>query len=75
MQTLSIREMRSQLGRLDSLISEEHELVITRHNKPVARLLPIKEKQQRPSHRALRDALPYQEVSSEVLQRSDREER
>jgi len=75
MRTLSIREMRSQLGRLDSLISEEHELIITRHNKPVARILPIKEKQQRPSHKALRDALPFQEVSSEVLQRKDREER
>ena len=75
MQTLSIREMRSQLGRLDSLIDEERELIITRHNKPVARILPIKEKQKRPSHRTLRDGLPYQEESSEVLQRNDREAR
>ncbi|MES9856241.1 MAG: type II toxin-antitoxin system Phd/YefM family antitoxin [Sedimenticola sp.] len=75
MQTLSIREMRNQLGKLDSLISEEHELIITRHNKPVARVLPIKEKVLRPSHKALRDALPYQDVSSELLQRADREER
>ncbi|VAX09552.1 hypothetical protein MNBD_GAMMA26-340 [hydrothermal vent metagenome] len=75
MRTLSIREMRNQLGNLDSIISKEHELIITRHNKPVARVLPIKEKKKRPSHKALRDALPYQEVGSYVLQRCDREER
>jgi prevent-host-death family protein len=75
MQRISIREMRNQLGKLDALIDKEHELIITRHNKPVARILPIKEKKQRSSHKALRDRLPYQEVSSEVLQRSDREER
>ncbi len=75
MQTLSIREMRNQLGNLDSIISKERELIITKHNKPVARVLPIKEKKKRPSHKALRDALPFQEVSSEVLQMNDREER
>ncbi len=75
MRTLSIREMRNQLGKLDSIISKEHELIITKHNKPVARILPIKEKKERPSHKALRDALPYQDASSEALQRNDREER
>ncbi len=75
MQTLSIREMRNQLGKLDSIISKERELIITKHNKPVARILPIKEKKDRPSHKELRDALPSQDVSSDVLQRSDREER
>ncbi len=75
MQKLSIREMRNQLGKLDSIISKEHELIITKHNKPVARVLAIKEKKERPSHKALRDALPYQEVDSEALQRNDREER
>ena len=75
MQTLSIREMRNQLGKLDTIISKEHELIITKHNKPVARILPIKEKKERPSHKALRNALPYQEMGSEVLQRDDREGR
>ncbi len=75
MQRISIREMRNQLGKLDALIDKEHELIITRHNKPVARILPIKEKKLRPGHKALRDTLPYQEMSSEVLQRIDREER
>ncbi len=75
MQTLSIREMRSQLGKLDALIREQHELIITRHNKPVARVLPIKHHKPRPDHAALRNSLPQQNVSSEVLQRNDREER
>lgn len=75
MQTLSIREMRNQLGKLEAIITKEHELIITKHNKPVARILPIKEHRERPSHKALRDTLPYQEVGSEVLQRGDREER
>jgi len=67
--------MRNQLGRLDDLIAEEHELIVTRHNKPVARILPIKGEKSRPSHKALRERLPYQETGSEVLQRQDREER
>lgn len=72
---ISIREMRNQLGRLDDLLAKEHGLVITRHNKPVARVLPIKGEKPRPDHKALRDRLPYQETGSEVLQRLDREDR
>jgi antitoxin (DNA-binding transcriptional repressor) of toxin-antitoxin stability system len=75
MQTLSIREMRNQLGKLDTLIIKEHELIITRHNKPVARILPIKGEKPRPSHKALRASLPFQDLSSENLQRIDRDER
>lgn len=75
MQRISIREMRNQLGKLDTLIDKEHELIITRHNKPVARVMPIRERKQRPSHMALRERLPYQEVSSQELLRSDRDER
>jgi prevent-host-death family protein len=72
---ISIREMRNQLGRLDTLIAREKELIITRHNKPVARILPIKGNKPRPDHKDLRDSLPYQETSSDKLQREDREER
>ena len=72
---ISIREMRNQLGRLDALVAEEGEIIITRHNKPVARVLSIKGEQKRPGHQGLRDRLPYQEISSEDLQRQDREDR
>ena len=72
---ISIREMRNQLGKLDKLIAKERELIITRHNKPVARILPITGEKKKPTHKALRDRLPYQEISSEELTRKDREER
>ena len=72
---ISIREMRNQLGRLDALIAEAQELIITRHNKPVARVLPIKAGKPRPGHKDLRDRLPFQEIGSEVLQRQDRKDR
>jgi antitoxin (DNA-binding transcriptional repressor) of toxin-antitoxin stability system len=67
--------MRSQLGKLDTLVAEERELIVTRHNKPLARILPITGEKQKPSHRGLRDRLPYQEISSEELTRKDRDER
>lgn len=75
MRTISVREIRGQLGELETLIDEAHEIIITRHNKPLARILPIKGKKTRPTHKALRESLPYQEVRSETLQRLDREER
>ena len=75
MQTLSIREMRNQLGNLDKLLAQEKEIIITRHNTPLARILPIKGKKRRPNHKSLRDSLPYQDIASEILQRIDREER
>jgi len=75
MQTISVREMRNQLGKLDKLIAREKEIIVTRHNKPLARILPVKGKKKRPDHRSLRDSLPYQEIASQVLQRIDREER
>ncbi len=75
MQTLSIREMRNQLGNLDKLLAQEQEIIVTRHNTPLARILPVKGKKKRPDHKVLRDSLPYQDVASEVLQRMDRDER
>ena len=72
---LSIREIRNQLGNLETLIAAGHEIVVTRHNKPLARILPIKGTKPRPSHKSLRDSLPLQEINSEQLQRQDRDER
>ena len=72
---ISIREMRNHLGQLDDLLEKEHELIITRHNKPVARVLPIHGDRPRPSHKALRERMPKQEITSELLQRLDREDR
>ncbi len=75
MRTLSIREMRNQLGKLDKLLAQEQEIIITSHKRPLARLLPIKGEKRRPDHKSLRDSMPYQDIGSEILQRMDREER
>ena len=75
MQTLSIREMRNKLGRLDQLLAQDKEIIVTRHNTPLARILPVKGKKKKPDHKSLRDSLPYQDIASEVLQRMDRDER
>lgn len=75
MKTLSIREIRNQLGSLETMVAEAQEIIVTRHNKPLVRILPLAGAKPRPSHKALRDSLPYQEISSEQLQRSDRDER
>jgi antitoxin (DNA-binding transcriptional repressor) of toxin-antitoxin stability system len=75
MQTLSVREMRNKLGSLDKLLAQEKEIIVTRHNIPLARILPVKGKKKRPDHKALREGLPSQEIASEILQRMDRDER
>ncbi len=75
MHVLSVREMRNQLGRLDELLAREKEVIVTRRNRPVARILPIRGKKKKPDHARLRADLPFQEVGSEVLLRMDRKER
>lgn len=48
MQNLNIREMRSLLGKLDSLVGQE--LIIPGNKQAIARILPIQPPKQRPSH-------------------------
>lgn len=75
MKTLSIREMRSELTHLDTLVASAGEIVITRRGKPVARLLPLVGSKPKPNHEGLRKRLPRQQVGSEVLISSERDER
>jgi len=75
MKTLSVTEMRNKLGELDKLLAQEKEIIVTRHNIPLVRILPIKGKKKRPDHKALRDSLPCQDIAGEILQRIDRDER
>ncbi len=75
MQQLSVREMRQAIGKLDRLVDEAGELIVTRNGKPIARLLPIKGSRKRPSHAELRQSLPSSEILSETLIRTDRDER
>ena len=74
MKTLSIREMRASLGRLDDVVGREGELIITRRGKPVARLVPLKAGLGMPSHAEFRSRLPRLTSSAEEI-REDRDAR
>ncbi len=74
MKTLSIREMRTELGRLDQLLDREGELVVTRRGKAIARIVPLKCHRKMPSHADFRRRLPRLSSSAEQI-RTDREAR
>jgi len=75
MQTLNIREMRNALGHLDTLVNEAGELIITRHGKAIARVLPVQGKGSRPTHEELRHLTKSLPVSSKKIIRDMRDER
>lgn len=75
MKTLSIREARAALGHLDELLEANGDLVLTRHGRPIARILPITGRRPMPSHQDLRAATPLLPEGSEELLRQDRDER
>jgi prevent-host-death family protein len=75
MKTLSVREARQALSHLDRLLTGEDEVIITRHGKPVARLVRVQPRRSVPSHRDLRDSMPRMREGSEKLVREDRDAR
>lgn len=74
MKTLSIREMRGALGRLDQLVDQEGELIITRRGQAIARVSPFKPQRVMPSHAEHRSRLPQLSPSAELV-REDRDAR
>ena len=75
MRTMSIREMRAELGRLGDVLAEEGEVVVTRHGRPIARVVPLGGTSKRPRHDELRAGMPRLERGSEELVRADRDAR
>jgi prevent-host-death family protein len=75
MREVSIREMRELLPRLEEELAKEGEVVLTRHGKPVARVVPLERRKRRPSHAEFRATMPFQDIPSEVLIREDRDAR
>ena len=71
---ISIREIRSALSQLEELLESEGEVIITRHGKPVARVLPLDRSRPIPSHRNLRQSMQPLPVQSEDLVRRERDE-
>jgi len=72
---ISIREMRSELARIEEVVEREGELVITRNGRPLAKVVPLERKRPVPSHAALRASLPKMDRSSTELIREDRDSR
>lgn len=68
--------MRSVLGKLDVLVEEQQELIITRNKQAIVRVLPIQGIKKRPSHADLLSLQAGSLISSsETLIRQDRDER
>jgi antitoxin (DNA-binding transcriptional repressor) of toxin-antitoxin stability system len=75
MRTISVREMRAVLPRLERLLEAEGEIVITRRGQPVARILPTAPAGGIPSSVALRQRMRRLDLGSEALIREDRDGR
>lgn len=77
MQTVNIRELRAQIGRLLDAVEAGEEIVIERRGKPVARLVRIATRQATvcfPDRRAFRQQIPPNRTSSAELVRALRED-
>jgi len=75
MRSISVREMRVVLPKLEELLAQEGEILITRNGEPVARVLPAVPQRGIPSRSELRRRMRWVEVGSEVLIREDRDAR
>jgi prevent-host-death family protein len=75
MQNLSIRETRAVLPELDAVLAREGSLIITRHGRPIARVVPLEPRRAVPSHADLRAAMPRLSTRSQDLLRAERDER
>jgi prevent-host-death family protein len=73
MRTMSIRELRGALSSIGDIVEREGDVVLTRHGRPLARLVPLNPRHSAPSHADLRAAMPFMVVPSEDLVRTDRE--
>lgn len=75
MKQVTVRELRGLLARVDQILAEEGELVLTKRGKPVARLVPMTARGAMPSHADHRAKMPRWDVGSEALIREDRDSR
>jgi prevent-host-death family protein len=73
MKELNVREMRASIGRLAELVEAEGELVISQRGWPIARVLPIEQRRQAPSHADLRQRMARLQTSSAELIRAERD--
>jgi prevent-host-death family protein len=75
MTSISVAEAKARLSDLVSRAEDGEELVITRHGKPVARLVPVKKTPTAfPSLKAFRASMPKATTPSVVLLRGMRDD-
>jgi prevent-host-death family protein len=72
---INVRDMRASIGKLGELVDRAGELIVTRHGKEIARILPVRRQRQRPSHADLRNRTGCLGTGSESLIRGERDER
>jgi prevent-host-death family protein len=79
MQKVNVREARQQISRLLDAVALGEEIVIMRHGKPAARLLPIPKDETVqicfPDRSALRAMVPPAKLSAVKLVREMRDDR
>jgi prevent-host-death family protein len=73
MRSMSIRELRDSLSSLQAIVEQEGEVIITRHGRELAKLVPLQPRRGVPSHADLRSSMPFMAAGSEELVRADRE--
>lgn len=70
---ITIRELREALPALEQLVEREGELVITRHGRPLAKVVSLRPGRRVPTHDDLRASIPPSPVGSEQLIREERD--
>lgn len=73
MKELSVRDTRAALSHIEEILEREGEIVVTRHGKPVARIVPARPAEL-PTHAELRASLPVLPFSIAELIRQDRDD-
>jgi antitoxin (DNA-binding transcriptional repressor) of toxin-antitoxin stability system len=76
MKFLGVREMRASHEVLQEALEREGEVILTRHGKPFARVLPYTEDVRKvPSLKTFRDKQKRQRIPTAVAIRQERDER
>jgi prevent-host-death family protein len=73
MREMSVRELRDSLPSIGEIVGRDGEVVVTRHGRPIAKVVPLSPGRKAPSHASLRAGMARVAVGSEVLVRADRE--
>ena len=73
MREMSIRQLREALTHLGEIIDREGQFVVTRHGRPLAKVVGLNPCRRAPSHAELRASICQLAMGSETLIRADRD--